>query len=197
MASVPIRELDEISLLILFAIYSAGGRSLGETHLQKIMFQTMKVMNYDPDDLEYRAHYYGPYSDVIKESEDSLELLGYITKKSGKIAISESVLEDVSRIKPPTEEIGFRMSILSESLSKLSNEELLLLIYYDDLQNNNGEYLENSEVIDGIMRNRITIAIGMYKEGKVSLERAAELAGVGITEFENRLIKRFGAVYVN
>jgi uncharacterized protein YwgA len=197
MASVSIDKLDQLSLLILFAINATNGKALNETHLQKIMFQTMKVLKTNPDNVGYRAHYFGPYSDMIKESKDSLESLGYITEKNGKIVISDLVKEKVTEIKPPTEEIGFKIKTVAKYLSELKHDELLLMIYCDDLDINDGRYLENSQIKNEIMNNRVPIAIGMYRSGKISIGRAAELAGTDIREFQNELTKRFGAVYVN
>lgn len=197
MASVTIDKLDQLPLLILYAINATDGNAVNEVHLQKIMFQTMKVLKVDPETVGYRAHFYGPYSDTIKENEKSLESLGYITEKNEKMGIAESVKDKVSEIKPPSEEIGFKIRTVAKDLSRLKNDELLLMIYHDEEVLHKGKYLENSEIKDDIMRNRIPIATGMYRSGKISLGRAAELAGMSIGDFENMLIKKFGVVYVD
>jgi uncharacterized protein YwgA len=197
MASVSVDKLGQLPLLILYAINATDGKAVNEVHLQKIMFQTMKILKADPEDAGYRAHYYGPYSDVIKEEEKSLESLGFITEKNNRMEISESVKDEVSKIKPPSEEAGFKIKMVAEDLSKLENDELLLMIYSDDLELHDGKYLENSKVKDKIMGNRITIAIGMYRSNKVSLERAAELAGTTVRDLEDGLVERFGVVYVD
>lgn len=197
MTSVPIEKLDQLSLLILYAINATDNKAVDETHIQKIMFQAMKVMKIDPEVVGYRAHHLGPYSDNIKEEVKSLKSLGFITEKNDKMEITESVKDEVSKIKPPSEEAGFKIRNVARDLSKLKNDELLLMIYSDDMDSHDGKYLENSEIKDNILMNRIPIVIGMYKSKKISLERAAELAMVDIYDFENILIEKFGVAYVD
>lgn len=197
MASVPINKLDSMPMMILYAIQAADGVPLGKTHFQKIMFQTLKILDIDPDDAGYRAHHYGPFSNYIEEHKESLELIGYLDEKGGKIKIPESEKRNVAEIKPPSEDKGFRIKVMIGDLSKLTNDEMLLMIYHDDIEETGGKYLENSEVKEDIMRRRMPIAVKMYRGKKISLGRATELAGIGLREFEEILIKKFGAVYVD
>jgi len=197
MTSVSIDKLDQLPLLILYAINATDDKSVNKIHLQKIMFQTMKVLKVDPKDVGYRPHHHGPFSDKINEEKNSLESLGYLEEKNDVVTIPDSVVSEVSTIKPPSEEIGYKIKTMAEYLSSLENKELLLMIYSDDQNNNNGEYLENSDIIEEILGKRIPIATRMYRAKKISLERASELAGMSINDFENELIKRYGVAYVD
>ncbi len=196
MKSVPIEKLDQLPLLILFAINSTDGKSVNETHLQKIMFQAMKILDIDPEDVGFRPHYYGPYSDMIKEYEDQLKSFGYLTEKGKKLTIKDDAVEDVSRMKLD-EDKAYKIQLIANNLAKLTNDELLLLIYCDDITHNNGKYLENSVIKDTILSKRASIAADMYRSKKVSLERSAELAGMNIRDFKDTLIKKYGATYVD
>ena len=197
MTSVSIDKLDQLPLLILYAINATENKSVNKIHLQKIMFQTMKVLKVDPKEVGYRPHRHGPFSEDINEEKNKLESIGYLEEKNDIVTIPDSVVSEASTIKPPSEEIGYKIKTMAEYLSTLENNELLLMIYSDDLSNNNGEYLENSDIIDEILGKRILIAIKMYRSKKISLERASELAGMSIMDFENELIKRYGVAYVN
>lgn len=196
MKSVPIEKLDQLPLLILFAINSTDSKSVNETHLQKIMFQALKILDIDPEDVGFRPHYYGPYSDMIKEYEDQLKTLGYLVEKGKKLTIRDDAVEDVSRMNLD-ENKAYKIQMIANNLSKLTNDELLLLIYCDDMVHNNGKYLENSTIKDTILNKRVDIAMKMYKSKKMSLERSAELANLDIRDFKDALIKRYGAVYVD
>lgn len=196
MKSVPIEKLDQLPLLILFAINSTDGKSVNETHLQKIMFQAMKILDIDPEDVGFRPHYYGPYSDMIKEYEDQLKSFGYLTEKGKKLTIKDDAVEDVSRMKLD-EDKAYKIQLIANNLAKLTTDELLLLIYCDDITHNNGKYLENSVIKDTILSKRASIAADMYRSNKVSLERSAELAGMNIRDFKDTLIKKYGATYVD
>ncbi len=193
-ASVPIKELDKTQLLILYAIYSTDSKSVNETHLQKIIFQITKAIGANPDDLGFRPHLYGPYSDTVKEEKSSLEHIGYLECKNKRISINESEKPEVSRIHVP-EDMEFRIKAVTNSLSKLTQDELLLTIYHDDLKEG-GRYLENSEIIEQVLSNRISTAMKMHIEKKATLERSSELAGMSVRDFTDELIAKFGSAYV-
>lgn len=59
-------------MLMHYAISATDDMSVNEIHLQKMMFQIMKIMGFDPEDAGYRPHRYGPYSDLIMECERKL-----------------------------------------------------------------------------------------------------------------------------
>ncbi len=197
MKSVPIGELEQLPLLMLYAINATETKSLNEVHLQKIMFQTMKVLKCDPKDVGYRAHLYGPYSDCINEEKKELVSLGFLVKKNDRIAIPEHAKKDISKIEPPSEEIGFRIETIAKDFSKLENSELFLVTYHDDIVTSNGKYVENSEIKEEVIRSRIPVATGMYRAKKISLEKASELAGMGVRDFKSMLIEKYGAEYVD
>ncbi len=196
MKSVSIEKLDQLPLLILYVINSTNGKSVNETHLQKIIFQTMKILDVNPEDVGFRPHYYGPFSDMVKESEDMLKTLGYLVEKNKKLAVNDEFKGDVSKMKLP-DNVAYKIQMVSENLAKLTNDELLLLIYCDDLAHNDGKYLENSTIKERILNERIDISMKMYRSGKVSLERSSELAGMDIRGFKDALLKKYGAVYVD
>lgn len=196
MKSVSIEKLDQLPLLILYVINSTNGKSVNETHLQKIIFQTMKILDVNPEDVGFRSHYYGPFSDMVKESEDMLKTLGYLVEKNKKLAVNDEFKGDVSKMKLP-DNVAYKIQMVSENLAKLTNDELLLLIYCDDLAHNDGKYLENSTIKERILNERIDISMKMYRSGKVSLERSSELAGMDIRGFKDALLKKYGAVYVD
>lgn len=62
--------------------YSAfGGAMPGKTTLQKRIY-FLAVMLDQVQELRYRAHYYGPYSDDVAEANSELKSLGYLRESS-------------------------------------------------------------------------------------------------------------------
>ncbi|HNW81239.1 MAG TPA: UPF0175 family protein, partial [Methanoregulaceae archaeon] len=63
-------------------------------------------------------------------------------------------------------------------LNDLSRDEILLFSYvsYPD-------FIEKSAVYERVIRKRIPAAISLYEKEKVSLEKAAFLAGLPVEEF--------------
>src|SRR5262245_15502141 len=66
----------EVVLLVLDAY---GGSIAGRTLLQKICYFVGVTHRLD---LNYRAHYYGPYSASVEEAVGQLKSLGYVTENS-------------------------------------------------------------------------------------------------------------------
>jgi uncharacterized protein YwgA len=63
------------------ALYAKGGRIQGKTKLQKTMY-FLGVMTECLDDLGYRAHFYGPYSEEVADAMGQLCSLGFVTTTS-------------------------------------------------------------------------------------------------------------------
>lgn len=85
---------------------------------------------------------------------------------------------------------------LVDTAGSFTDEELLLLSYYDYEKGAEGSCILNSDVKDDVLARGVDIAIGMYHDGRVSLGRGAELAGVPLREFQDELLDRFGYIYV-
>lgn len=197
MAKVSLDELCDLDLFILYTLNKSESGIPSETHYQKIMFQAMKILGKNPEEVGYVPHYYGPNSHLMDEKKDSLLMLGYLDSKGNGVDIDPSEKKTISRINPPTPDLSFKLELMVEKLCSFKNDELLLVIYYDDLKTTNGKFIENSYVKDDIFRNRIPIAVKMYKTKKVTLCRAAELADLSVREFENEVIRRLGGLNVN
>ncbi len=188
MPALSIDKLNDLQKMILYVVRSADDVPINETHLQKMMFQVMKATKHDPKAAGFRPHHFGPYSDPINEGKESLKDLGFLSVDKGMISIEPDAIDEVSTLRLP-EITAFRVKMISEYLSKLDNDELLLLTYHDDIEHDDGRYLENSDIKDEVLNKRVTTAIKMYTSGKATLERASELAGMDIRSFEDLLLK--------
>ncbi len=62
---------------VLMALHAMGGKIQGKTKLQKTTY-FLGVMTGHLDDLGYRAHYYGPYSDEVADAVDRLHNVEFV-----------------------------------------------------------------------------------------------------------------------
>jgi len=64
---------------VLLVLSEYGGTIQGKTLLQKLTYFTALAVAPDlPQRLGYRAHYYGPYSDIVDDAVRRLESLGFV-----------------------------------------------------------------------------------------------------------------------
>src|SRR5260370_681422 len=63
------------------SLLALGGRIQGRTKLQKTIY-FLGILSGNLDDLGYRAHFYGPYSDEVAASVNRLKSLGFLQQTS-------------------------------------------------------------------------------------------------------------------
>ena len=199
MASVSLNELsrDTVSMLILYVMGKMDDGALKETHFQKAMFRAMLILGYNPEDVGYRPHFYGPYSDLMAEKKVSLLDIGYLETSDGGVRVNPEEKETVSKITLPNRDVDSEIAYMVESIEGLTSDEVLLITYCDDERKTKGKFIDESYIKADIYRNRVPLAIGLYRKKKVSLDRGAELAGMSIRAFQDELIERFGSAYVD
>jgi uncharacterized protein YwgA len=78
---------------VLLALHAVGGEIQGKTKLQKTAY-FLGLMTGHLDDLGYRAHYYGPYSDDVADGVNRLRSVGFVEQNAaGRGAIDRSGFE--------------------------------------------------------------------------------------------------------
>jgi uncharacterized protein YwgA len=78
---------------VLLALFAVGGKIRGKTKLQKTVY-FLGLMTGHLDDLGYRAHYYGPYSDDVADAVNRLRSVGFVEQSAaGCGAIDRSGFE--------------------------------------------------------------------------------------------------------
>ncbi|MGB2780353.1 MAG: hypothetical protein WBD63_02605, partial [Phycisphaerae bacterium] len=66
---------------VLLALHAVGGEIQGKTKLQKTIY-FLGVMTGHLDDLGYRAHYYGPYSDDVADAVSRLRSVDFVDQSA-------------------------------------------------------------------------------------------------------------------
>ena len=188
MPTVRKEDLGPEHRLVLYAVNKSVNGVPTKTHYQKMMFLTLKALGNDPKTgAGFRPHHYGPYSAIVEGWRDELINTGYLIKNTEeRVKIDPEIKKDVDMIRFPNELTAMKIDEIVRFVSSLTYDELLLFIYSDDVQKGEG-MSEKSAERDNIFKNRVGIAAGMAKSGKVSVARGAELADLDVVTFRNKL----------
>lgn len=176
----PREELDNVQKIFLLLLDAKNGEPIpGNLWLQKEVFQIAKNLEPLERYLEYEPNVQGPFSEDVKNIVDDLQYLGFVKKKGRSLEITEYGKQIADKIKKKAKKDLLRLvEDVKKFMNDLSKEELLLYIYssYPEMKE---ESLEKEEV----NQRRKDIAKKLYENGKVSIEKASELAGVTISQF--------------
>lgn len=145
--------------------------------LQKEMF--LVANNIDPIKVyaNFKPHFMGPYSEVVKEEFDSLRLDHLVEPKDGKLVLTAQGKKISTRLQ---QEVSKKTLALVDQfkslLDGLSDMELLALIYHSF------GMTEESLKLKEVRERKKELAISLYNKGKISLEKMAEIAGIKLEE---------------
>ena len=169
---IVLRNLDVVSKALLLLFYVDDKKPIRRTtHLQKEMF----VLGQKYDDLaektEFQPSFYGPDSEKVREAYDRLESLGLVSNFTFvQNDFNERIVQVVKQEK------GFDMgdfSLLKHNYENMNNQELIAYIY-----SRYPEYITDSLIVSDFEKNRVKVAVSLYKKNVVSLSRALEIAGL-------------------
>lgn len=185
--NIDINTLTPLQALILLLLDANDAQEIkGKTWLQKEMFLVVhNVPEEVAEEAQYEPHHYGPYSETIDSELDALRMMGLV-EINDKIKLRPSGQALAKRLKNMvSKDFLDLLSEIKRELNDLSEDELLAYIYFTF-----PEMTVESRAIERIMRKRMRLAISLYKKGKVSLSKAAQIAGVSVSDFIELLRKR-------
>jgi predicted HTH domain antitoxin len=174
-------KLSELDILIL-ALFNANNASpiRDELFLQKEMFLVVNFIKEMMPSADFIPHIFGAYSEPVEISSKNLMAVNLIEKtpKGYQITnLGKEIFEKTSQ-KIPVEKKE-AVEDFKEFLNDLSRDELLVFIYvsYPNMAK------PESSIYEETMQKRIPASVSMYKDGKISLEKAAFLSGLPIERF--------------
>lgn len=174
---------------LLALLYAKGKIPIsGRLKLQKELFILSKGIKELKTDNVFEAHFLGPYSSMIEEEVvEGLELDDLINVSGKKNVYSlthegEKLAEQIFKNLPENERN--LLEWVKENFNDLEDDELLALIYFTF-----EDSAKHSEKIREITKKRRKIAERLYKKERVSIKKAAKIAGMSETEFE-KVIRR-------
>lgn len=138
----PKKKLNNTTLYVIFYLIQQLNGVLGKTHLQKLLFLgdllSMKKFKEQITPLQYRRHYYGPYSSEVQDYTRCLERKGFIEIKELPLDGSNKYVRFYSKkevnVKPKIlEKIGPEKTLLLDevihSFGNISLQEVIDIVY--------------------------------------------------------------------
>ena len=180
-----VEDLTDLDLAILQLLHAGDNEALkGKVAFQKEMFLIADYIDKIREQAEFIPHTFGPYSEAAENEMRNLRSIGLVKEKDHEYCITPTGVAALSKAKPAfsDEEIE-AIQDYKKFLNDLSQDELLIFTYVSY-----PEFKEESAVYDRVIRKRIPTAISLYKKGKVSLEKAAFLAGLPAEKFLDRIL---------
>lgn len=178
-----VEDLTDLDLAILQLLHAGDNDPLkGKVAFQKEMFLIADYIKKIREITEFIPHTFGPYSEAAENEMGNLKSLGLVKEQGHKYHITPTGIAALTEAKPAfTDEEIEAIQDYKEFLNDLSRDEILLFVYvsYPD-------FIEESAVYEQVIRKRIPTATSLYKKGKVSLEKAAFLAGLPVEKFLDR-----------
>ena len=173
-------EVDRFMLLLL------GAKKFepipGPIHLQKEMFLLHKAFPNLADETDYEPYFLGPHSEIVADEAEQLKMSGLIRAVPARIELTKEGKEayDFLLKKSSNEEIN-KIEEFKDFLNDLSKDELLAFIYFsypsiEELEKESIEY-------KNLLPKRKKLAISIYGKGKISAQKAAQIAGEDLEDF--------------
>lgn len=126
----------------------------------------------------------GPYSKNADDQLKDIVLRGMVDKKGNTISLSVLGVKVAHKaIKEASKGTLELVDEFKELLNDMSEKELSTFIYLAFPES------DASLVPDWIKEDRVVVAKTLYHKDKISLERAAEIAGVSFEEFRRQQLK--------
>jgi uncharacterized protein YwgA len=179
-----VEDLNDMDLAILHLLHAGNNVPLkGEVAFQKEMFLIADFIEKIRELAKFIPHTFGPYSEAAEKGMRNLKSLGLVEEKYHEYHITPNGVAALNKAKSAfTDEQVEAIQGYKEFLNDLSRDEILLFSYvsYPDL-------IEKSAIYERVIRKRIPTAISLYKKEKVSLEKAAFLAGLAVEKFLDQM----------
>lgn len=175
-----IEDMSELQKYIVLLLDANNNIPIkGNTWFQKELFLVAKNIRDVDEEASFVSDMFGPYSENAQEQLEDLEMDEIVSKSKSKMWLSNFGLRIAKELKKVVPEYTLEMiSEFKETLNDLNDDELLTFIYFTF-----PNFTDESLVIDKIKKNRVLNAIRLYKKGKVSLQKASEIANVPLENF--------------
>ena len=175
-----VEDLSELDLAILQLLHAGNNDPLqNRVAFQKEMFLIADYIHKIWEQAEFIPHTFGPYSEAAEIEMGNLKSLGLVKEEGREYHITSNGIAAIGKAKNVfSDEDIEAIQDYKKFLNDLSRDEILLFVYVSY-----PKFKEESGVYEQVIRKRIPTAISLYKKGKVSLEKAAFLAGLPIEQF--------------
>jgi len=149
----------------------------GKTWFQKELFLIAENIPSLKEDADFEEDFLGPYSETARDELEQLRTEGIVDKRKLRLTYLGRRLAKLLEEKAGNNLLQF-ISDIKSFLNNLTLDELLGFIYFSY-----PEFRIESIEFERIKKNRMPIATSLYKKGKVSLGKAAEVSGLSQEAF--------------
>ena len=182
-----IAQLNEVDRFILLLLGAKNQEPVpGPIHFQKEMFLLSNLFPNLGDETDYEPYLLGPYSDIVANEAEQLQMSGLVNAEPARMSLTKDGKQAYEMLlkASPEEEIK-KIEEFKDFLNDLSKDELLAFIYFsypslEELEKESTEYKD-------LLPKRKKLAISLYKKGKISVEKAAQIAGKDFEDFIHEL----------
>lgn len=177
-------ELKSPEKMVLLLLSAAHEKAIpGNLWLQKELFYVSDSLPDLREFLDYEPHLQGPYSETVNNLAEDLQYLGLVERDRKGLRLTERGRKVAEIVEDGTnKQLLDLISDSKEKLNDLSKDELLVYIYYT-----NPEMTTESIEKEGLEPKRSSVAVKLYERGKVDLEKGAELAGLSVESFKQKI----------
>jgi len=175
-----VEDLTDLDLAILQLLHAGNNDPLkGKVAFQKEMFLIADYVDKIREQAEFIPHTFGPYSEAAENEMGNLKSLGLVREEGQEYRITPTGIDVLTKVKPAfTGEEIEAIQDFKSFLNDLTQDEHLLFTYVSY-----PNFVQRSAIYDRVMEKRIPTAFSLHKKGKVSLEKAAFLAGLSVERF--------------
>jgi uncharacterized protein YwgA len=175
-------QLNEVSRFILLLLRANEAKPIpGPLWLQKEIFLLQEVFPDLAKEVDFEPYLMGPHSGIVANEVQELHASKLIRIDGEKFSLTEigkAIADDLIQ-KSDRREIQ-KIEEFKEFINDLSKDELLAFIYFsyplDRIEKESFEY-------KGIVSRRKKLAISLFEKGKISAQRAAQIAGENLEDF--------------
>lgn len=178
-----IEQLNRVDRFILLLLGAKNSEPIpGPIHLQKEMYLLQKLFPKLADETDYEPYFLGPYSEIVSDEVEQLASSGMVSAKPGRIELTPDGNKAFGIMKEKSSEKEMqKVEEFKELLNDLTKDELLAFIYFSYPSQNELEK-ESIEYID-LLTKRPRLALSMYRKGKISAQKAAQIADKHLEDF--------------
>lgn len=176
-------DIQKVSILLLGSNLCEQVR--GKLWYQKELFLIAKNIPQLEEETDFEEDFLGPYSEIADSELEQLKIENIVEPKKLKLTTFGKKISNVLSSKSSKNLLQL-ISDIKSFANNLSNDELLGFIYFSY-----PTFTTESLEFDRIKKNRLPISISLFEKGKISLGKAAEIAGISQEEMI-KLLKEKG-----
>ncbi len=155
-------------------------------HLQNEMYLLQNLFPELADEACYEPHRLGPHSEIVENEAVRMEITGLTSARDGRLELTPDGRRAAAALKSRSGiTIIQKIEEFKEFLNDLTKDELLAFICFSYPSQNKSEK-ESAEYKD-LLSKRKKLAASMHQKGKISAQKAAEIAGECLGDFLKEL----------